>query len=138
MSQNSILAVVGGLATSVLLGGFLPAAVAHGRPADVAAAETVHCARVDSTILVTKHSPRVMHGTIHRDVIVIRHSVHLVKSHDGNDLICGSGGHGRHHIDGGPGKDACHGGGGHDIVQEGHHGAGHHGDHLHSLLKAPC
>jgi Ca2+-binding RTX toxin-like protein len=148
MNQNRILAVVGGLASSVLLGGFLPAAVAQGQPTDVAAAETAYCAGADATILVTKHSPKVLHGTTHRDVIVIRHSGQMVKSHDGNDPIRGSGGRdwlyaggggdhvhakgGADTLKGGRGRDHLYGGHGRDDIDGGP--GGHHGGHTHSLV----
>jgi Ca2+-binding RTX toxin-like protein len=146
MNQRRTLSVIGGLAASVLLGSAIPVNLAHGQVSD-GAGRAARCAGAAATIVVMADSPKVVHGTKHRDVIVIEDSGHVIRSHHGRDIICGSGGHDRVHagygrdyvyarrgadiVKGGPGGDHLYGGRGPDHIDGGsgidrcHGGAGH-------------
>src|SRR6476469_1237246 len=56
-------------------------------------AATPTCAGQSATIVVGSHSPTVVRGTGHRDVVVVHDAGHVVRARGGNDLVCGSGGH---------------------------------------------
>src|SRR5664279_760723 len=76
------------------------------------AAATPTCHGHSATQVVSSHSPHVVHGTSHRDVIVVKDPGHVVKAGGGNDLVCGSSGH--DDLRGGSGNDHLYGGAGSD------------------------
>ena len=81
----------------------IPMSVFVAHPAVALAAGAASCAGQRATIVVTSHSPHLVRGTAHRDVIVIKAAGHVVSAGAGNDLICGSAG--ADTIDAGAGND---------------------------------
>ena len=88
------------------------------------AAGPVTCAGQVATVVVTAHSPHVVYGTGHHDVIAIHDSGHVVRARAGSDLVCGSagqdvvyGGAGADHLYGNHGADHMYGGHGDDTIR---------------------
>jgi Ca2+-binding RTX toxin-like protein len=110
------------------------AALAYSPGPALAASNSHHvsCHGRTATMVVTKHSPHVVHGTNRTDVISIQDPGHILLAAGGDDLICGSsgadvldGGAGNDTIFGGAGNDTETGGSGNDVL------AGENGnDHL--------
>ena len=104
------------------------AAPAMGAPA------AASCDGARATMVVTSHSPHVVRGTSHRDVIVVKSAGHVILAFAGDDKICGSSGKddinggfghdrifgnaGDDKVVGGPGNDTCNGGNGQDTAQQ--------------------
>jgi Ca2+-binding RTX toxin-like protein len=109
-----------------------------------ASAASSSCDGQAATMVVTAESVHSVHGTSHRDVILVEDAGHVVRARGGDDLVCGShgddvihGGSGTDHIlgrqgddhlfgdagddhlSGGAGDDHCNGEGGNDTVQGG-------------------
>src|SRR5947209_9762277 len=94
-----------------------PMALLAYNPVHALASTASRCDGHAVTMTVTSHSPHTVHGTSHRDVIVIKSAGHVVDAGGGNDIICGSGGHDV--INGGGGNDVVFAAGGNDVVNGG-------------------
>ena len=90
------------------------------------AAATPTCEGQAATMVVGSGSAHVVHGTAHRDVVVVKDAGHVVRLGGGADLLCGSTGHdtvfggaGRDHVLTFAGRDTVSAGAGADEVSGG-------------------